>query len=126
MSSGVFKNVGYAADYDAGTAIHPIRVQPETEGLTLDGVANTGEDAADITNPISAQTSKSRKGLGLHPRTVSVKFTSESPAGYAENQIYRIPLLNKDIKAKATKGQTGSYLSKAVEVVSNYAPEIVK
>lgn len=126
MSAGVFKNVGYAADYGAGTAIHPIRVQPETEQLTLDGTANTGEDSADISNPISAQTSKSRKGLGLHPRTVSVKFTAAAPTGYAENQIYRIPLLNKDIKAKATKGQTGSYLGVAVEVVSNYAPEIVR
>lgn len=126
MSAGVFSLVGYEADYGTGTAIHPIKVQPETEDLIINGEGNGGALPAAITNQISCQVSKSRRSLGLHARQVSVRFTGAIPTNYAANQTYRIPLLNKLIAAQATKGQTGTYLSLPIVVVENFSPEVVR
>lgn len=126
MSSGAFSLVGYAADYGTGTAVHPIKVQPETLALVINGEANDGAATSTITNPISAIVSKSRRGYGLHPRLVSFRFTGTPPSGYLANQTYRLPLVNKDIAAEAVTGATGTYLTVAIQVVSNYAPEVVR
>jgi len=125
MSAGVFERSRYQADYGAGTAIHPIRIQPETAALVINSVTNDPPAGA-TTNPISCQVSRGRRSLGLHPRFVTVAFTATPPTGYAANQTYRIPLLTPTIAAEAVAGATGTYLGVAIEVVSNFAPEIVR
>lgn len=126
MSAGVFTIIGYEADYGDGTAVHPIKIQPETLSLTIGGVTNAGSAVSNITNPISAQVSRSRRALGLHPRMVSFEFTATPPATYAPNQTLRLPILTKDMKDVSTLGATGTYQGVAIRVVSNYAPEVVK
>lgn len=126
MSAGPFVLTAYEADYGTGANIHPIRVQPETEALTINGQGNDGPATTAITNPISATVSKSRRGLGLHPRMVTIRFTGTLPPEYAAGRTYRVPLLNRDIPVEARRGATGTYLNQAIVVVNNYAPEIVR
>lgn len=126
MSAGAFTLTGYEADYGDGTAIHPIRIQPETAALVINAVNNTGSATVNISNPISAQVSRSRKALGLHSRMVSIRFTATPPTGYLANQILRVPLLNQSIKEVAVAGATGTYLGVAIQVVSNFSPEVVR
>jgi len=120
MSSGSFVISRYAADYLPGTAIHPVRVQPETQllSITIAGnpVANTPPAGA-VTNPISAAVSKGRRAVGLSPAKVTIRFTATPPSGYSTTGRITLPLLNKPIRA-ATKGSTGTYLGVACEVVS--------
>lgn len=125
MSAGVFERSKYQADYGGGTAIHPIRIQPETAELTINSVTNDPPAGA-VTNPISALVSRGRRSLGLHPRFVTIAFTATPPTGYATGQTYRVPLLTPTIAAEAVSGATGTYLGVAIEVVSNGAPEIVR
>lgn len=125
MSAGVFERSRYEADYGAGTAIHPIRIQPETAELVLNSVTNDPPVGA-ITNPISVQVSRGRRSLGLHPRFVSIAFTGTPPAEYSTGGTYRVPLLNKAIAAEAIAGAVGTYLGVTCVCISNGAPEIVR
>lgn len=125
MSAGVFERSRYQADYGAGTAIHPIRIQPETAELVLNSVTND-PPVGGITNPISVQVSRGRRSLGLHPRFVAIAFTGTPPDGYAVGQTYRVPLLTPTIAAEAIAGATGTYLGVTCVCVSNAAPEIVR
>lgn len=112
MSAGAFVNALYAADYGAGTAIHPIRVQPETIDAAA-GATGNNPPTGPATNPISAQVSAGKRKLGLHARTVGLKLAPDTtpPDGYAVNSRVRIPCLNKTFAtAVATKGTTVDYL----------------
>lgn len=114
MSAGSFVNATYEADYGAGTAIHPIRVQPETIDATAGSTGNGSGGAA--TNPISAQVSAGKRRLGLHARTVRLKLAPETtpPANYSLNSVTVIPCLNKAFAtAVATKGTGVTYLETA-------------
>ena len=124
MSSGAFISSRYAASY-AANAIHPIKIQPETTGLTIAGAINTPPSGV-ATNPISAIGSLGRRALGLKPRKVSFKFTSDTPqAGlYREGAVLTLPWLNPFTEGQFAKGATGSYLGEAIEVVST-SPEDV-
>lgn len=120
MSAGPFQTVGYLADYGAGTAIHPITVQPETLLLTvtIGGTAttNSAESIDDVTNPISASISRGRRSRGLLSRLIRVKFTDTPPEGYRLGSAITLPVLNKDLMA-APKGATGTYLGADIAVV---------
>lgn len=124
MSAGAFTITKYVAEYAADT-IHPIKVQPETVALTIDGEANTATSGA-LTSPISAMVGANKRKLGLHAAMVSLRFTGTPPTGYQTGGILRVPLLNAPIRTKAVAGATGTYLGVAVEVVSNYSREIVR
>lgn len=121
MSAGAFTNTKYEASY-AGETVHPIRVQPETLALSINSVLNDPV-TTNITNPISAMVGSNRRKLGLHAAMVSIKFTGTPPTGYQAGGILRLPLINNAIKSEAVKGATGTYLSVAIEVVSNASPE---
>lgn len=92
MSAGAFTITKYLADYAGGTNIHPIRVQPETIAADADGTANDAP-TADATSPISAQVSRSRKGLGLHARLVALEIVGTPPTGYKVGSRTKIPAL---------------------------------
>jgi hypothetical protein len=127
MSAGAFVNSRYEADYGAGTAIHPIRVQPETLLLATTGgtpQTNAPPDGA-ITNPISAECASSYRSLGLHPRKVRIKLTGAPPTGYEAGGTAVLPLLNKAISVGLSTGVPISYLG-TDWVVIGYHPEGVK
>lgn len=123
MSAGPFEISKYQAEYDAGDQIHPIRVQPETIALTLDGVTNAPVTAAK-TNSISAQVSKGRRSIGLNARMVRIKFTETTPEGYKPDGVITLPLLNVSIKAKAGRGTVGTYLTLPIVVVGSSAEKV--
>lgn len=126
MSAGSFTTVGYPADYGAGTNIHPIRVQPETLTATAGGSANTPEDIATATSPISAMVSGSRRGLGLHARTVRLKSPAVPPATYSVNSKTEIPAVSKTFyTACLVTGATVNYLT-TTWVVEGTTAEKVK
>lgn len=119
MSQGPFVTRAYQASYDT-TQIHPIRVQPETAGLsiTIGGTAtlNTGSTSA-INNPISAVVSRGRRSKGLNARLIRVKFLQgEEPESYTPNSAIALPVLNPALM-NAVEGATGTYLGGTVVVV---------
>lgn len=128
MSSGQFVRVRYAADYGAGTAIHPIRVQEETEELVINSVTNDPPTAAS-TNPISASVSSGKRRNGLIPRTVTLRAPlTGQPTGYVPGGLITLPLLNKDIaqEAQVADNDTSvSYLGISAWTVAGYSPERV-
>lgn len=131
MSAGAFINSKYAASYGTGTQIHPIRVQPETQTLsvTIGGTATANlPPTGAVNNPISAIVSGSRRGKGLIPRTISFRFTGTPPAGYKAGGILTLPLLTSALSG-APVGALGTYTpagtAAAIEVVG-ISPERVR
>lgn len=110
MSAGQFINARYAADYGDGLAIHPIRIQPETESLSVDSESNTRPSGA-INNPISAVTSRGRRQRGLRPRTISIRLPlTGQPTGYQPGSTLVLPALNRAIWDAAQPGDAVTYL----------------
>lgn len=127
MSTGAFTTIGYQATYDA-TQIHPIRVQPETLGLsvTVGGapVANDGELATAINNPVSARVSGGRRQKGLNARLIRISFGDSPPDDYKPFSTITLPAVNPALLA-APAGATGTYLATAITVVGT-TPERVR
>lgn len=124
MSAGVFVRSSYNATY-IPTAIHPIRVQPETITATIGTVANDAPTGA-ITNPITATVSRNKRQKGLLPRTVTLESPpGDPPAGYKDGGITVIPALQEAFWNAAVPGATCTYLTKAFTVVSR-SPEIAQ
>jgi hypothetical protein len=118
MSAGAFVRSKYAADYGAGDQIHPIRVQPETISLVIDSEDND-PPSGDISNPISAVVSNSRRKLGLTPRIITLQLPATGqPTGYKPSGIVRVPALNRTIFDAAQKGDEATYLGVTCIVVS--------
>lgn len=123
MSAGAFVVTRYQAVYSAAQ-IHPIKVQPETLALTIEGVANNPPVGA-ATSPISASVSGGKRQLGLNAAKVSIRFVDAPPSGYLANSTIRLPLLNAAIRAAAVRSAPGEYLGVEIVVVSNFSPEVV-
>jgi len=126
MSSGSFLTLGYQASYDPNN-FHPIRVQEETTGLVVSingtAVTNDGVLGDQINNPISARVSGGTRTLGLNAAKIRLEWTGGAPAGYDDNGILVLPLLNSAIRA-VSRGASGTYLGEDVRVVG-VTPEIV-
>lgn len=124
MSAGAFDIVRY--ETDLGNIV-PIRLQPETLQATFNSVLNAaGGTGATTFSPgfPSAMVSKSRRGLGIHCRTVNVRITAGLPSGYLNNQTYRIPCPNKTVFNGVVRGQTAGYLGGTGIVVSTSGEDI--
>ena len=121
MSSGAFDLVNYRTD--DGVLI-PIKIQPETAEATFGGAINSSPPGAPSSGYPSALVSGSRRSIGIHPRTVTIRITAGLPAGYLANQSYRIPCLNDTAYASATKGAAAGYLGGSGKVVSK-SPEVI-
>lgn len=115
MSSGGFNLKRYQASADTAN-YHPIRVQPETLALEIAGTANA-EPAGALNAYPSAVVSRGQRALGLNARTVTVKFVGAGPEGYQAQGTIRLPWLTAATFAPIRKGQTGTYLGQAIEVV---------
>lgn len=114
MSAGPFETGRYACQ--ATGDIHPIRVQPETKSLSVNGVTNaypTGE----ANSPVSAQTSQSRRSLGINARSVTIKFPATAPTGYKVGEPIRLPWFQAFPTPSFIKGQAVSYLGGTGELV---------
>lgn len=126
MSAGTFINARYAADYGDGTAIHPIKIQPETESLVI-GAETNDRPAGAITNPISAVVSRGKNQRGLRPRTVSIKTPDTGgPTGYKPGAVIIVPALNRAAWDAATPGTVCTYLGVATFTVVGRSAEVAR
>lgn len=101
MSNGQFTRTRYSADYGDGSAIHPIRVQPETIDLVV-GTNGNDPPVAAVTNPISAVVSRGKRARGLRPRLIALRTpTASPPTGMLPGGITLVPALNKTIYTAA-------------------------
>lgn len=101
MSAGGFVKAKYAASYDGGGNIHPIRVQPETIACTIAGIGNA-QPAGTVTNPISALVSRGRRARGLICRTVTLRSpVSDQVTGYLAGGLTTIPALSQSFFEQA-------------------------
>ena len=107
MSAGDFE----IGKYESNTtgSIHPIRVQPETKALTVNGTANA-YPAGTTDTPVSAQSSQSRRSLGVNARSVTIKFPTTAPTGYKVGEPIRLPWFTPFPTPAFIKGQAVTYL----------------
>lgn len=97
--------------YESGSGLFfPISIQPETQTLTLNSVANAAP-----ANPIgaglpSASVSRGRRSNGVNARLVRFRFNSATtPPGYKVDGTLTVPVLQAATFAAYGKGQTGTY-----------------
>lgn len=125
MSAGVFTDSRYKSD---DNLVFPVRVQPETLQLVLDTATNTATSDDVGAGLPTLVTRKSRKGFGVHPRFVTIKLTADgagAKADYKEGTQHRVPILQKAMWQSLVKGDVGTYLGIACEVVSK-TPELLR
>lgn len=122
MSAGLFVRSKYTASYD-NTAIHPIRVQPESIAASIGGTTNAAPTGA-INNPISARVTGSKRTLGLNARKVTIAAPATGqPTGYAPGGTTSIPALNEAFYNAAIKGTPVTYLGVSTFVVVSRSQE---
>jgi hypothetical protein len=115
MSQGAFIIVNYESN-KLGT-IHPIRIQPETQTLTIGSTSNTAPAGTAVLP--SAQVSQGKRKKGLNARSVTFKFApGDAPTGYKEESPITLPWLQDNVAFNgAFAGQTGTYQGVAISVV---------
>jgi hypothetical protein len=123
MSSGAFELAKYETDKGQ---IVPIRVQPETEGLTLNGGANTQAAGSQTPGFPQATHSGSYRRAGTHARTVTVRMLAV-PSGtqIAIGSLIRLPVFKRDVWDAYSIGNEGTYLGAACRFAGKRA-EVVK
>jgi len=124
MSAGRFTRSRYAASY--ATAIHPIRVQPETIALAstdITPVTNSAPTGA-ISNPISALVTLGKRARGLRPRSISIQLLSTvtPPTGYVAGSVARVPILQENLYEVLNVGDDVTYLGVEWQVIGK-SPE---
>lgn len=87
----------------------PIRIQPETETFTLNGVANAAPANPAGAGLPSASVSRGRRSNGVNCRLVRFKFDGTPPPGYLANGVIALPVLQAATYAAYGKTQTGTY-----------------
>lgn len=117
MSAGPFETIKYLADAANGGGVYPVRVQPETYALTINGVVNAAATGTLSAGATLARVSGGKRRYGLKCRTVRVKFTGTAPTGYAAGSTVSLPVFTPTAFASYTIGQTGTYLTQAIKVV---------
>jgi hypothetical protein len=120
MSTGIFVESVYQASFD-GSFRFPIRIQPETLILNIGGVTNNPPTGGTVI-PIHAKVSKGDREYGIRPALVRFAWNGSAPAGYDQDSILTLPLLNSTIKAATGIGVGGSYLSADI-IVTDFIAE---
>lgn len=111
MSTGDFRLTSCEDRLDA-MIIYPILLQPETLDATINGAMNAAPTGAP-NQMISAWVGKKNRQPGFRPAMANFKWAMDGPANYT-GRGGRFPLLTKAIYEKATKGATGTYLTKPI------------
>lgn len=117
MSAGAFVIAKYEST-ELEDEILPIRVQPETLALSVAATAN-GQPAGDITLPLRVNVSGGTREYGVKPRKVTLRWTdpADIPDGYSGDDL-QLPVMTVAAYNLYVVGATGTYLTKAVTVVS--------
>lgn len=126
MSAGAFED----GKYESGnTFVYPVRVQPESKGLTLDGVANAYPDGTLTANIGTLNLTGGRRRFGVIPRTVTVEMTAAPSGAVADyagiGSQFTVPVFDPTVWDGYSKGQSGTYLGTAVKYV-NKSPELIR
>lgn len=118
MSAGIFTSSKYESN---SGAIYKIRVQPETLGATIGGVANSAP-TGDVDQEVSAKASGGKREIGMIARTVTLEFTGATPTNYSGDNVI-VPVMTRDTFDAWTSpaDQAGTYLGSAVKVASQSA-----
>lgn len=120
MSSGGFSRSKY--ELDGSAQIVPVRVQPETILLDIDGTTNA-EPAGNVTLSVTAYTRKSARQYGIGCRSITIAWNAGPPANY-EDENLSIPILTVAAFAAINVGDTGTYLGTACTVVSKKSEQL--
>lgn len=107
----------------------PIRIQPETLTLTINGVANAAGTGTPAAGTPSASVSRGRRTNGVNARLVRFKFTATLPPGYAMDRTLTLPILTPAVYNGIVRGQTGTYTLEGTAYdiqVSGVTPESVR
>lgn len=127
MSAGSLEIGKY--EVDNGNYVYECRVQEETKGLTLGGVANDYPTAdATLDLPTLEISKRGRRGFGITPRTVIVVLTEDGTGAYSEyveGNAYEVPVFQKSVYDAYGKGQVGTYLGVACKFRGK-SPEVIK
>lgn len=122
MSAGNFIFSRYEVSGLAGNPIMIARIQPETQDLVLGGATNE-PGGATVTLPLRVNISGNRNALGVKPRTVSLRWVDNIPAGYSPNGVLVVPIMSEALWESVDPGiTTGTYLGGTVRVVGK-SPE---
>jgi hypothetical protein len=111
MANGAFLTTVYQANQSARH--YKIKVKADTESLLI-GVTANAPVGGIPTEQVSAQVGGSRRGIGMHARHVTLKFTAALPTGFVPGSRVSVPIL--------TAALAGSYLGVPV-VVEGLTPE---
>jgi len=122
MSSGKFSLLKYQTNKGQVT---PIRAQPETALLTLNGGVNASATGSQTPNFPIAKVSGTRRGYGVHARTVSVVFLAVPSDGqYEIGNLIRLPVFDPAVWEEYSDGNEGTYLGAAVRFAGKSAERI--
>lgn len=127
MSAGAFKEGRY--EDNAGN-VWTCRVQPETEQLALNSIANgppAGTPTPDLpTLPVKVS---GRRGFGVTMRSVTVELTEDGTGSTADylgtGTRHTVPVFEPTTWEGYQKGQVGTYLGIACKFYSK-SPESVR
>lgn len=120
MSAGEFVRAKYESN---SGRVYNIRIQPETQTLAINSVANASPSGP-VTEEVSAKVSGSKRSIGMNARTVTLEWATAPPAGYSDG-IVRVVILQESTYDAITPGATGTYQDSAVIVVGK-SPEVAR
>lgn len=124
MSAGRFTRSRYSASY--ASAVHPIRVQPETLALASTDITPITNSAttSPISNPISALVTLGKRARGLRPRSISIQLLASAtpPTGYVAGSVARVPILQENLYDALNVGEDVTYLGVEWQVIGK-SPE---
>jgi len=127
MSAGKFDLDG-KYESDAGN-VYRCRPQPETKGLTLSTDANAYPAGAITAGLGSVTLTKSKRSLGVIPRTVTVRLTADGTGEQGDYEgtgtSHVIVVFNPTLFAGYSIGDTGTYLGIAC-VLDFKSPEVLR
>lgn len=116
MSAGAFLYSKYQASDSNGGGIYRIRIQPETQALTIATVANSPPGGA-TNQKVSAKVSGGKRSIGMNAGKVYFRFSSTVPDGYKPDGILACPTLTPTFAALCEAGATGTYLGQSIVVI---------
>jgi hypothetical protein len=113
MSSGGFASTRY--EDDLGN-VRRIKVEGDTLLLNIAGSVNA-PPSGQITEGIpSAKVTRGAKEIGLKPRYVVCKWTTNPPTNYKPGVNFELPILDPVTFAAINEGDTGTYLGTDITV----------
>ena len=127
MSAGKFDLDG-KYESDAGN-VYRCRPQPETALMAIGGVTNAYPAGAITAGLGSVTLTKSKRSLGVIPRTVTVRLTEDGTGERAdyegEGTSHVVVVFNPTVFAGYAIGESGLYLGIAC-VVDFKSPEVLR